>query len=152
MSDEQTPASEASPSTAPSEGTPPASDAAPTPPAPPSAATDAAPTPPSPAPDAPAKTDDQLLAERLAGQGASPVMPWGVGPRPADWVDPPAPVASPAPHAELHLLRAPDGTKKVEVDGKWVDLTDDQDEHLRALSGTVDPADALKVAGVSVPA
>lgn len=28
---------------------------------------------------------DQMLANRLAGPGASPVMPWGTGPRPTDW-------------------------------------------------------------------
>jgi len=34
-----------------------------------------------------ADTDEARLAARLAGPSGSPTMPWGAGPRPADWKD-----------------------------------------------------------------
>lgn len=72
---------------------------------------DGAPVDPVVEEEEPAKSEEQLLAERLAGGTSSPTMPWGAGPRPDDWVDPSvAPVTepdAPAPAAEPVTEPAP---------------------------------------------
>jgi hypothetical protein len=76
---------------------------------------------------------DALLKARLAGPGASPVMPWGTGPRPADWAGGDAAVdPEKAPPAAYHrgFFNA---EHSVEVGGKWYPLSDDQSAQLSSF-------------------